>query len=113
MEDMNELFNEKLEKKLKEVMAQKDFYKFTFIDENDKEIEYEIVLTFKSKSRKKIYYVLTDKTTNENNELNVTVYYIDYDEDYMMMDDDTTFHPVVDDEELSMVYDVLHKLQGN
>ena len=85
----------------------RDMYKILFTTEDGKDIEYEIILTFKSKENKKIYYIMTDNTRSTKNELNITSFYINYNEN------SEVFYPVVDDEELKMVFEVFDKVQSN
>ena len=99
---------------VKNAAKSRDMYKVIFTDEEGKDIEYEIILTFKSKKNKKIYYIMTDNTRSENNELNITPFFIDYDEDDEEPSEmDERFYPVVDDDELKMVLDVFSNAKGN
>ena len=84
----------------------KDLNKFIFTDINNNDIEYELVASFKNDQRKKIYYIMTDNTRSENNELNISFFYINYPN----MEDDT-FYPVTDKEELDMVYQEFNKIK--
>ncbi len=90
------------------IKKNRDFYKIIFTNEENKDVEYEVVATFKSKSRKKIYYLLTDNERNKDNSLKISAYYINYDEN----GGKEIFYPVVDDQELKMVWDVFNKIQN-
>jgi len=81
----------------------KDLYKIIFTTSDGKDIEYEIILTFKS--NKKIYYIMTDNT-RYNNKLNITAFYIN-------IDNDETFYPVVDDAEFKTVMEVFNTYKAN
>ena len=87
-----------------------DMYKVIFTTSDGKDIEYEIILTFKSKSNKKIYYIMTDNTRSNDNKLNITAFYVKYDDTFNSNDE--TFYPVVDDTELKMVLEVFNKCKA-
>ena len=101
-----------LDSEIKKKAKLRDMYKIIFTDEDGKDIEYEIVATFKNKTNKKIYFILTDKKRTSNNELIITAYYIDYVEDNGELNDfNDNFYPVVDDEELKMVMNVFNNIK--
>ena len=109
---MNGKLLDNLNKKIKKKAKSREMYKIVFTDEDGKDIEYEIILTFKSKANEKIYYVMTDNTRSINNELNIMAYYIDYDETLDEPSDvNETFYPVVNDDELEMVMEVFNKVK--
>lgn len=76
-----------------------------FIDEFGNEVEYERLLSFKSKKNNKVYFVLTDNILNEKNEQNLYCYFINLD------DHDNKFYPVSEDE-IKMVKDVYERVKG-
>lgn len=99
---------------VKKAAKSRDMYKIIFTNEDGKDIEYEIILTFKSKENKKIYYIMTDNTRSENNELHITPFFIDYDEDDEEPSEmDESFYPVVDEDELKMVLNVFNNVKKN
>ena len=104
---MKDNIYDNLESNIKNISLSRDMYKIVFETEDNKDIEYEIVATFRSKSKKKIYYIMTDNTRSDNDELNITAYYVNEDEAF------DEFYPVIDDNELKMVYDVFNKIQNN
>jgi uncharacterized protein YrzB (UPF0473 family) len=109
---MNGKLLDNLNKEIKKKAKSREMYKIVFTDEDGKDIEYEIILTFKSKGNEKIYYVMTDNTRSINNELNIMAYYIDYDETLDEPSDvNETFYPVVNDDELEMVMEVFNKVK--
>ena len=89
----------------KKEIINREMYKMIFTTKEGQDIEYEIILTFKNHTNKKIYYIMTDNTRSDNNELNITPFYVNY--------DDNTFYPVLDDNELSMVLEVFNKIKNN
>jgi uncharacterized protein YrzB (UPF0473 family) len=102
------------ESSIKKEAKSRDMYKIVFTDEFGKDIEYEIIATFKHKTNKKIYYIMTDNTRSNNNELNITAYYINYTgNDIEINEVSNDFYPVVDDNELKMVFDVFNKIKDN
>ena len=111
---MNDKTLDNFESEIKKKAKERDMFKIIFTDQDGKDIEYEIILTFKSKKNKKIYYIMTDNTRSENNELNITPFYIDYDEEYEEPSEiNESFYPVDDEEELNMVLDVFNSVKGN
>ena len=54
------------ESSIKKEAKSRDMYKIVFTDEFGKDIEYEIIATFKHKANKKIYYIMTDNTRSNN-----------------------------------------------
>jgi uncharacterized protein YrzB (UPF0473 family) len=109
---MNDKIVNDLGNEIKKKAKSREMYKIVFTDENGKDTEYEIILTFKSKENEKIYYVMTDNTRSSNNELNIMAYYVDYDETYDEPSDvNETFYPVVNDDELNMVMEVFNKVK--
>lgn len=105
---MKDNIYDNLESNIKNISLSRDMYKIVFTTEDDQDIEFEIVTTFRSKSRKKIYYIMTDNTRSENGELNILVFYVNDNEEAT-----DKFYPVNDDDELKMVYDVFNKIQNN
>ncbi len=106
---MNNLYKN-IDNMIKNESKSHDMYKVIFTTSDGKDIEYEILLTFKSKSNKKIYYIMTDNTFSDN-KLNITAFYIKYDENNINLDDET-FYPVTDDDELKMTFDVFNKCKA-
>lgn len=94
--------------KIKKASQERDMYKFIFTTSEGKDIEYEIILTFKNKVNNKIYYIVTDNTRSRDNELNITAFYVNYDNN-----EDDIFYPVTDDNELKMVFDVFNKVKND
>lgn len=88
----------------KEINTQYDLYKYTFIDDNNVEREYEVLMSFKSKKYKKVFFIMTDNLIGENNKLNTYAFYI-YDAN------DDVFNPVVDQNELQYINDVFNKMK--
>jgi len=91
---------------------QKEIYKLEFTNEDGIKVEYEVLLTFKSEKYNKVFYIMTDNSTDENNKLNTYAFYtnnIEY--SYEEVNSDDTFYSVVDDEELKLVYDVFDKVK--
>jgi len=89
---------------------QYDLYKYVFIDENNVEKEYEILLSFKSEKYNKIFFVMTDNLMGENNKLNTYAFYIDSNQ----IENENiggTFNPVIDNEELKYVDEVFNNVQ--
>ncbi len=102
MEDNNIDF----ESMIKKATSTRDMNKIIFTTDEDENILFEIVASFKSKANKKIYYVMTDNTKNNKGELNISIFYINYDESKPEPSESPeTFYPVIDDNELNMVYD--------
>ena len=100
-----------LEKVVKEKSNSRDMFKIIFTNEDGKDIEYEILATFKSSNNNKLYYVMTDGT-KENNKLNISVFYVNYNEQLEEPSEvDERFYPVLDDEELNMVMEVFNKIK--
>ena len=95
----------------KKEIINREMYKMIFTTKEGQDIEYEIILTFKNHTNKKIYYIMTDNTRTENNELNITPFYVNYDDN--KLNEDNTFYPVLDDNELSMVFDVFNKIKND
>ena len=111
---MNDKILDNFDSEVKKAAKSRDMYKIIFTTEDGKDMEYEIVATFKSKANKKIYYIMTDNTRSKDNELNITPFYIDYDEDDEEPSDiDEGFYPVTDDDELKMVFDVFNDIKSN
>ena len=77
--------------------------KFNFTTEDGKNIEYEKLLSFRSKKNGKFYLVVTDNTRDEFDNLNIYAYYIS---------DNFNFSPVEDELELEMVTDVYNRVKG-
>lgn len=77
----------------------------TFTDESGNEIEYEKLLSFKSNSRKKVYFVFTDNILTNNEKQNLYCYYIKLD------NMENKFYPVENKEELEMVNRVYNKIK--
>lgn len=78
----------------------------TFTDEFGNDVEYERLLSFKSKKNNKVYFVFTDNILNEKNEQNLYCYYIKLD------DQENKFYPV-NGEELDMVKGVYERIKGD
>ena len=109
---MNDKIFDNLDNEIKKKAETRDMYKIIFTDAEGKDIEYEIVATFKDKANNKIYYIVTDNTRGPNNELKITAYYINYMENNNELDDfNNTFYPVIDDDELQMVMDVFNNIK--
>ena len=99
---------------IKKEASKRDIHKFVFTDASGKDIEYEIIATFKNKANKKIYYIMTDNTRSNDNELNITAYYVNYTENSIEMNEvSNDFYPVVDDNELQMVFNVFNNIKDN
>ena len=105
---MKDKINVDFEKSIIEKAKSRDMYKIVFTDSNDKDIEYEIVATFKNNTNKKLYYLLTDNTRT-NKELNIFAYYTNYEDEV----EDNLFYPVVEEEELNMVKEVFEKIKAD
>lgn len=90
---------------------QYDLYKYVFVDENNNEKEYEILLSFKSEKYKKIFFVMTDNTRGENDKLNTYAFYMKDNLNEGSNPIDETFNPVVDDDELKYIDEVFNNLQ--
>ncbi len=109
---MDEKFYKNFENEIKKKAKSRDMYKIIFTTEDGKDIEYEIIATFKSRLNKKIYFIMTDNTRSEKDELNVFAFYILYDEtENEPSDVNETFYPVVDADELKMVFYVFDKIK--
>lgn len=78
--------------------------KFNFITEDGEKIEYEKLLSFRSKKNGKFYLVVTDNTRDEFDNLNIYAYYIS---------DNFNFSPVEDELELEMVTGVYNRIRGD
>lgn len=98
---------------IKNKSISRDIYKIIFTNKDNKDIEYEIIATIKSKAKKKIYYLLTDNTRDNDNKLRITVYYINYDENKELSDINDVFYPVIDNNELESVFAIFNKIQRN
>ena len=98
---------------IKSKSISRDIYKIIFTNEDNKDIEYEIIATIKCKSKKKIYYLLTDNTRDKDNKLKITAYYINYDDNKDLNDINDVFYPVIDNEELKSVFAIFNKIQNN
>ena len=105
---MKDKINVDFEKSIIEKAKSRDMYKIVFTDSNDKDMEYEIVATFKNNTNKKLYYLLTDNTRT-NKELNIFAYYTNYEDEV----EDNLFYPVVEEEELNMVKEVFEKIKAD
>ena len=107
---MNDNMIKKLNNEVKNKIKSRDMYKIIFTNEDGKDIEYEILLTFRSKSNNKIYYVMTDNT--RNNKLNIIPFYVECDKDIEENTDiEEEFFPVTDEEELEMVFNVFNDVK--
>ncbi len=94
---------------IKKIVSNRELNTIIFTKEDNTDVEMEIIATFKNNNYKKIYYIMTDHTRSEKNELNVYYFYINYDENI----DNETFYPVVDEKEINMVNDVFKQIQNN
>ncbi len=111
---MSDIVLDKMNSTVKQTAKSRDMYKIIFTTDDEKDIEYEIIATFKSSKNKKIYYIMTDNTRSDNNELNITPFYIDYDdEDDEPSEINECFYPVEDDDELKMVFDIFNNIKSN
>lgn len=111
---MNDNIINKLAPALKAKTSSRDIYKQVFTTADGKDVEYEIIATFINRTRQKFYYIMTDNTKSENNELNISAFYVEYEgEDDDLTEADEGFYPVEDDEELAMVMDVFNQIKGN
>lgn len=88
-----------------------NLYKYTFIDENNLEKEYEVLATFKSKGQNKIYYLMTDNTFGENNQLNTYAFYVNHKEDENEIVEDEKFYSVEDENELLILDKAFNKIK--
>lgn len=79
--------------------------KFKVIDENGKEIEYEVLFTFESDETNKNYIVYTDNTTDEGG--NTKVYASIYTPD----SEDLNLQPIETDKEWKIIETILNELQ--
>lgn len=78
---------------------------FTMIDENGKEIEYDVLFTFESDETKKNYIAYTDNTKDENG--NIQVYASTYDPE----DPETKLEAITTDKEWKVIETILETLQ--
>jgi len=85
-------------------MEENNYYKYTFVDENNNEVEYEILLSFKSDKYKKLFYIMTDNNKSENNKLNTFGF-------YTSLDGDEEFKPVTDDNEIELIQEVFNAVE--
>ncbi len=74
-----------------------DIHKFTFITEDDRRVECEILLSFYLKDTDRSYIYFTDNTRNANGKLNVYIYYVE------INDDGEEFVQVTDENEFAML----------
>lgn len=93
-----------------ELERQYDLYKYVFIDENNVEKEYEILLSFKSEKYNKIFFVMTDNLIGDNGKLNTYAFYIESNQ-IENVNVDESFNPVIDSEELKYVDEVFNNVQ--
>ena len=79
--------------------------KFTLIDENGKEVEYDVLFTFESDETEKNYIVYTDNTKDDDGNIRVyaSVYYPD--------DEDAGLDPIETDKEWKIIETILETLQ--
>ena len=111
---MSDIKFDNLDNEIKQKAKSREMYKIIYTTEDGNDVEYEVVATFKSKKNKKIYYIMTDNTRSKKNELNITPFYINYDEKSdVYVADNEMFYPVVDDNELQMVLDVFDNIKNN
>ncbi len=92
-------------------MKDQELYKYTFIDDNNNEVDYEVLATFHNKNDKKIYYVMTDNTKSPNGKLNISVFYNEYKEEGKEILTDEKFNPLTNEKELDMVLESFKNLQ--
>ncbi len=90
--------------------TQNDLYKYTFINENNEEEEYEILLTFKSDKYNKIFFIMTDNSLGENKKLNTYAFYLN-NTDSEVDNPDPVLNPVTNDEELDFVNKVFNNVE--
>lgn len=109
---MNDKILKNFDSEIKKKTNSRDMFKIVFTDESGKDIEYEIVATFRNKNTRRIYYIMTDNTRSENNELNIVPFYVDYVEE-VMDEIDERFYPVEDDEEFEMVMNVFNAIKDS
>ena len=110
---MNDEALKKFDSEIKKKVKSREMFKFIFTDDEGKDVEYEILATFRNKKTKRIYY-MTDNTRGSNNELNISFYYIDYNEDNHDINViDNTFYAVENDDEIKMVMEVFDKIKAN
>lgn len=109
---MDDKLLKNFDSEIKKKTNSRDMFKIVFTDENGKDIEYEILATFRNKVTRRIYYIMTDNTRSENNELNVVPFYIDYVEE-VMDEIDERFYPVEEDDEFKMVMNVFNAIKDS
>ena len=80
-----------------------DSKKFTFLSEDGKEIECELVLSFYIKNKDKNYMLFTDHTYDEDKNLKIYVYY--------NTSKDETLIPVTDDKEFEIIENIYKNIQ--
>lgn len=78
---------------------------FTMIDQDGKEIEYDVLFTFESDETKKNYIAYTDNTKDENG--NIQVYASTYDPE----DPETKLEAITTDKEWKVIETILETLQ--
>ena len=108
---MNDELLKKFDDGIQKESRSREMYKIVFTTEDGKDIEYEILATFKNKETKKIYYIMTDNTRDLNNKLNISFFYVNYKGDNSKVVDN--FYPVLDENELKMVMDVFDKIKAD
>ncbi len=79
--------------------------KFTLIDENQNEVEYDVLFTFESEETNKNYIVYTDQTKDENG--NIKVYASIYDPN----DPNSKLEAIETDKEWKVIETILSTLQ--
>ena len=111
---MEEIDVKKFEAAIKNKAKSRDMYKIVFTTTDGKDIEYEILATFRNTKTKKIYYIMTDNTRDHDNKLNISFFYIIYEGDGIEIEEmDNDFYPVVDDDEIKMVMEVFDKIKAD
>lgn len=82
-----------------------DKNKFTLVDENGKEVEYEVLFTYESDETKKNYIVYTDNTKDAEGNIQV------YASTYNYTDSNSTLGAIETEKEWKIVETILNTLQ--
>lgn len=111
---MNDKVLKNFDSEIKKKAKSREMFKFIFTDDEGKDVEYEILATFRNKKTKRIYYIMTDNTRSSNNELNISFYYIDYTEDDSDINViDNSFYAVESEDEIKMIMEVFNKIKAD
>lgn len=79
--------------------------KFTLIDEDGKEVEYDVLFTFESEETNKNYIVYTDNSKDEKGNIRV------YASIYYPEDENASLEPIETDREWKVIETILETLQ--